>query len=315
MNQEKPLIQIKDLRKQFLTSKGLLTAVDTLNLDIFSGETLGLVGESGCGKSTLGKLILNLETPSHGSLLFDGKNLSTFSKPALLQFRREAQIIFQDPYSSLNPRMTAQDIVSEPFEIHRLPLNTEEIKRLFLQVNLNPSYLKRFPHELSGGQRQRIGIARAIALNPRFIVCDEPISALDVSVQAQIVNLLKNLQKELGLTYLFISHDLRMVKYIADRIGVMYLGNLVELAKTPDLSLSPLHPYTQALFSAIPLPDPILEKKRERIVLKGEIPSAVTPPPGCPFSTRCPKAFGLCSKIKPELQQIRDGQWVACHLY
>jgi oligopeptide/dipeptide ABC transporter ATP-binding protein len=309
------ILQVKNLKKYYPSKRGLLKAVDDVSFAIAAGETLGLVGESGCGKSTLGRTLLRLKEATSGSVLFDNKNIFDFSPSALKQWRKEAQLIFQDPYASLNPRMTAEDTISEPFYIHNLVPTKERIHELFEQVNLSPAHRRRFPHEFSGGQRQRIGIARALALMPRFIVCDEPISALDVSVQAQIVNLLKELQKTLQLTYLFISHDLRMVKYVADRVGVMYLGTLVELAPTSKLYTTPLHPYTEALLSAVPIPDPQIEKKRTRIVLSGEVPSPLNPPKGCPFCTRCPKVMDICHKERPKLLEVSPGHKVACHLY
>jgi peptide/nickel transport system ATP-binding protein/oligopeptide transport system ATP-binding protein len=255
------VIKVKNLKKHFSTSKGLLKAVDDVSFDIPEGQTLGLVGESGCGKSTLGRLLLRLYEPSYGQVEFDGTNIFSLSVEELKKWRQEAQMIFQDPYASLNPRMTAEDIIAEPLKIHGIDIDPQTIAKTFSQVSLNHEHRNRYPHEFSGGQRQRIGIARALILNPRFIVCDEPIAALDVSVQAQIVNLLKDLQKQMGLTYLFISHDLRMIRYIADQVAVMYLGKIVEIAPTEKLFQNPLHPYTQALLSAIPLPDPVEEKK------------------------------------------------------
>lgn len=313
-----PLVKIKNLKKYFSTKQGDIKAVDDVSFDIFAGETFGLVGESGCGKSTLGRTLLRLLEDASGEVYFEGKNIFDFSKLELKQFRREAQAIFQDPYASLNPRMTAQDIIAEPLDIHQLLEGRERedrVKELLRLVNLSPAHRKRFPHEFSGGQRQRIGIARALAPSPRFIVCDEPISALDVSVQAQIVNLLKKLQQEMGLTYLFIAHDLRMVKYLSDRVGVMYLGHLVELAPSEELYTNSLHPYTQALLSAIPIPDPRIEKNRSRIVLKGEVPSPLNPPKGCVFCTRCPKAMEICHQIRPQTREVTPGHTVACHLF
>jgi oligopeptide/dipeptide ABC transporter ATP-binding protein len=307
------LYQLKDVSCEFKTKHGLLHALSNISLEIFRGETLGLVGESGSGKTTLGKILLSLVEPTSGEILFEEGSLRDIPKKELKNFRLESQIIFQDPYSSLNPRMTVHDILMEPFIIHDLKPEDGFIENLLAEVQLNPEHLFRFPHEFSGGQRQRIGIARALALKPRFIVCDEPIAALDVSIQAQIVNLLKALQKRLHLTYLFISHDLRMVKYVADRIAVLYLGHLVELAPTNDLYTTPLHPYTQALLSAIPLPDPILEKKRTRIILSGEIPSPINLPKGCPFASRCPKVTQICRDVMPPLRLKSDHHFVACH--
>lgn len=313
-----PLVKVSNLKKYFSTKQGEIKAVDDVSFEIFAGETLGLVGESGCGKSTLGRSLLRLLEDASGEVYFDGKNIFDFPRAQLKQFRREAQVIFQDPYASLNPRMTAQDIIAEPLDIHQLLEGRERedrVKELLRLVNLSPAHRKRFPHEFSGGQRQRIGIARALAPSPRFIVCDEPISALDVSVQAQIVNLLKKLQQEMGLTYLFIAHDLRMVKYLSDRVGVMYLGHLVELAPSEELYANPLHPYTQALLSAIPIPDPRIEKNRSRMVLKGEVPSPLNPPKGCVFCTRCPKAMEICHQVRPQTREVTPGHTVACHLY
>ena len=308
------MITVKNLKKYFSTSKGLLKAVDDVSFEILESQTLGLVGESGCGKSTLGRLLLRLYEPTEGVVEFDGTPIFSLPADELKKWRQEAQMIFQDPYASLNPRMTAEDIISEPLKIHGIDLEPGMIAKAFHQVSLNPHHRRRYPHEFSGGQRQRIGIARALILNPRFIICDEPIAALDVSVQAQIVNLLKDLQQQMGLTYLFISHDLRMVRYIADQVAVMYLGKIVEKAPTEELFQNPLHPYTQALLSAIPLPDPMEEKKRTRIVLTGEVPSPLHPPKGCGFCSRCPKAQGICQETPPPLREIKPGHFVACHL-
>jgi oligopeptide/dipeptide ABC transporter ATP-binding protein len=307
------VITVKNLKKSFSTSKGLLRAVDDVSFEIPEGQTLGLVGESGCGKSTLGRLLLRLYEPTAGTVEFDGNNIFSLSPEELKRWRQEAQMIFQDPYASLNPRMTAEDIIAEPLKIHGIESDPGIIAKSFQQVSLNPQHRCRYPHEFSGGQRQRIGIARALILNPRFIVCDEPIAALDVSVQAQIVNLLKDLQKQMGLTYLFISHDLRMVRYIADQVAVMYLGKIVEKAPTEVLFQNPLHPYTQALLSAIPLPDPIEEKKRTRIVLTGEVPSPLHPPKGCGFCSRCPLAKDICKESAPPLKEVEPGHFVSCH--
>jgi oligopeptide transport system ATP-binding protein len=308
------MIIVKNLKKYFSTSRGLLRAVDDVSFQIPEGQTLGLVGESGCGKSTLGRLLLRLYEPTEGQVEFDGVNIFRLSPDELKKWRQEAQMIFQDPYASLNPRMTAEDIVAEPLKIHDIDIDPGLIAKAFGQVALNPQHLRRYPHEFSGGQRQRIGIARALVLNPRFIVCDEPIAALDVSVQAQIVNLLKDLQRQMGLTYLFISHDLRMVRYIADQVAVMYLGKIVEMAPTEMLYQNPLHPYTQALLSAIPLPDPAAEKQRKRIVLAGEVPSPLHPPKGCGFCSRCPHAADRCKDEAPPLREVEPGHFVACHL-
>ncbi len=307
------MIVVKNLKKYFSVSRGLLRAVDDVSFEIPEGETLGLVGESGCGKSTLGRLLLRLYEPTAGQVEFDGNNIFSLPPHELKKWRQEAQMIFQDPYASLNPRMTAENIVAEPLKIHGIDIDPGLIAKTFQQVSLNPHHRSRYPHEFSGGQRQRIGIARALILNPRFLVLDEPIAALDVSVQAQIVNLLKELQKQMGLTYLFISHDLRMVRYIADQVAVMYLGKIVEKAPTEILYQNPLHPYTRALLSAIPLPDPAAEKKRTRIVLSGEVPSPLQPPKGCGFCTRCPKAAAICREDPPPLREVEPGHFVACH--
>ncbi len=314
----KPLVQVRGLKKQFHTNGGLLKAVDDVSFEIFKGETLGLVGESGCGKSTLGRTILRLEEPTEGEVLYDNINIFRSTPKELQLLRRRMQIIFQDPYASLNPRMTAGDIVKEPLEIHGLETGSNRQKRaheLLSLVGLSTNCAGRFPHEFSGGQRQRIGIARALAVSPEFLVCDEPISALDVSVQAQIVNLLKQLQKDMGLTYLFIAHDLAMVKYLSTRVAVMYLGHIVELASSLDLYTHPLHPYTQALLSAIPIPDPKIEKSRTRIVLKGDVPSALSPPKGCIFAGRCPHAKEICHKVRPAWKEVAPQHFAACHLY
>lgn len=312
-----PLFEIKNLRKYFPIGGQLLKAVHDVSFQIFPGETLGLVGESGCGKSTLGRLLLRVFEPTSGEILFDQKPLLSLKKEFLKEFRKETSLIFQDPYASLNPRMTAEEIIGEPLEVHQLYKGKERqkrIKELIHLVGLSDSHLSRFPHEFSGGQRQRIGIARAIAANPRFIVCDEAISALDVSVQAQIINLLKTLQSEMGLTFLFIAHDLRVVKYLSDRVAVMYLGHIVELADAVSLYETPLHPYTEALLSAIPIPDPKIERKRTRIMLTGEVPSPLNPPKGCVFSGRCPKALPQCSQIAPKWKEVKPGHFAACHL-
>lgn len=312
------LIRIENLSKQFKVGKKLLSALTDFNLEIYRGETLGLVGESGCGKSTVGRTLLRLYTPDKGRVLYQGEDLSLLSRRETKAMRRKMQIVFQDPYASLNPRMTVQDIIGEPIEIHRLTPRGKERKRrieeLLQLVGLNSNHLSRFPHEFSGGQRQRIGIARALAVEPEFLICDEPISALDVSIQAQVVNLLKNLQQKMQLTYLFIAHDLSMIKYLSDRVAVMYLGKLVELASSEDLYRNPLHPYTQALLSSIPIPDPLIEKQRKRIVLKGEVPNPLDPPSGCPFRTRCPKAQAICAQKNPEWREITPNHFTACHL-
>ncbi|GAB2702969.1 ABC transporter ATP-binding protein [Paenibacillus thermoaerophilus] len=313
------ILEIRNLKKHFDLGKGrILKAVDNFSLTIRRGETFGLVGESGCGKSTAGRTIIRLYDRTDGEVLFNGKDVHKLKGRELRQFNREMQMVFQDPYASLNPRMTVQDIIAEGMDIHGLASGSkrrERVAELLREVGLNEEHAGRFPHEFSGGQRQRIGIARALAIEPQFIIADEPISALDVSVQAQVVNLFKRLQKERGLTYLFIAHDLAMVKHISDRIGVMYLGHLVEVTDAESLYARPLHPYTESLLSAIPIPDPQLERKRERIILKGEVPSPLNPPSGCPFRTRCPKAFDACSQIVPQLREVEPGRHVACHLY
>lgn len=318
MVEKNVLIDIQNLSKQFkVGKKRLLNAVQSLNLQIYRGETLGLVGESGCGKSTVGRTLLRLYEPTEGKVLFDGTDLSCLSRQELKRMRRRMQIVFQDPYASLNPRMTVQDIVGEPLDIHRLAkgiARRQRIEELLQLVGLNPNHMSRFPHEFSGGQRQRIGIARALAVEPEFIICDEPISALDVSIQAQVVNLLKKLQSQMHLTYLFIAHDLSMIKYISDRVAVMYLGQLMELASSEDLYRDPLHPYTQALLSAIPIPDPEIERKRSRIVLQGEVPNPLNPPSGCPFSSRCPLATERCRREAPQWREVKKGHFAACHL-
>jgi len=314
----KPLIEVRNLKKHFKIGKQVLKAVNNLDLVIYPGETLGLVGESGCGKSTAGRTMLRLYEPTDGEMVFDGKNIFDLSPNDMKKMRREIQMIFQDPYACLNPRMTVEDIIGEALDIHQLAAGKkrkERIAELLKLVGLNPEHMERFPHEFSGGQRQRIGIARALAVEPRFIICDEPISALDVSIQAQVVNLLKELQNKMGLTYLFIAHDLSMVKYISDRVLVMYLGNMVELASSDDLYAEPLHPYTKALMSAVPIPDPEVERNRERIMLTGDIPSPMNPPSGCVFRTRCPAAMDVCAKKAPEWQEVRPGHFTACHLY
>ncbi|HEY2811612.1 MAG TPA: ABC transporter ATP-binding protein [Rhabdochlamydiaceae bacterium] len=312
-----PLFEVKHLSKRYPVKGKTLRAIEDVSFTIYPGETFGLVGESGCGKSTTGRCLLFLERPNSGQVLFEGKDLAAFSRKELHAFRRTAQAIFQDPYASLNPRMTAGEIIAEPLRIHKALPDAEitgAIARLLDLVGLSRTATGRFPHEFSGGQRQRIGIARALAIQPRFIVCDEPISALDVSVQAQIINLLKTLQEQLGLSYLLIAHDLAMVKYISHRIAVMYLGHIVEIAPAEALYRSPQHPYTQALLSAIPIPDPRLERSRHRILLKGEIPSPLAAPPGCPFASRCPYAKEICHTVVPAFKEISPQHAAACHL-
>ena len=313
------LIEIKNLSKYFKVGKGLdLKAVDNITFNIKKGETFGLVGESGCGKTTCGRTILGIYKATGGQVLFKGEDIHSMNRKERLKFKKSAQIIFQDPYASLDPRMTIGDIISEGMNVH-LKISEaekrEKLASLLNKVGLNEEHADRFPHELSGGQRQRIGIARALAVEPEFIMCDEPISALDVSIQAQIVNLLIELQREMGLTYLFISHDLSMVKHISDRIGVMYLGSMVELSTNEKIYDKPLHPYTQALISAIPLPDPKMEEERERIKLEGEVPSPIDTPPGCKFVKRCPYAMDKCHEKEPELKEVEEDHFVACYLY
>ena len=315
------LVEVKNLEKHFkLGKKSILRAVDGISFTINKGETLGLVGESGCGKSTVGRTITQLYAPTGGEVVFAQEKLHTArTKEEQKKFKRSMQMIFQDPYSSLNPRMTVQEIIGEGLLIHRPNMSKQErdhrVVELLELVGLNQKHSYRYPHEFSGGQRQRVGIARALAVEPKFIVADEPIAALDVSIQAQIVNLLKNLQEERGLTYLFIAHDLSMVKHISDRIAVMYLGKIVEMGDSEELYERPLHPYTEALLSAIPLPDPKLERTRERIILRGDVPSPTNLPSGCRFRTRCPKAMDICSQVEPEFREAEPGRFVACHLY
>jgi oligopeptide transport system ATP-binding protein len=303
-------------RGVFLRQVGEIKAVDGITFDVIRGETLGLVGESGCGKSTTGRAILQLYRPTAGRIYLDGEDLSALNPGALRQRRRKMQMIFQDPYASLNPRMTIAEIVGEPLDVHHIARGKEKremVAHLLQIVGLNPLYAVRYPHEFSGGQRQRVGIARALALHPSFIVCDEPISALYVSIQAQVVNLLEDIQKEMGLTYLFIAHDLSMVRHIATRVAVMYLGKMMELADRVEVYARPLHPYTQALLSAVPVPDPLVEEKRRRTILTGDVPSPANPPPGCVFSTRCQYAEAICREKIPEWREVRPGHRVACH--
>jgi len=318
------LVEVEDLRMHFPIYKGIfrrqvgaVKAVDGLTFDIRRGETLGLVGESGCGKSTTGRAILRLYDPTSGKIRFEGKDIAELNRSDLRRMRPRMQMIFQDPQASLNPRMTVGSIVSEPLDEHGLgskKQKKERVGELLDAVGLNPGFVNRYPHEFSGGQRQRIGIARALALDPEFIVCDEPIAALDVSIQAQVVNLLEDLQSKLGLTYLFISHDLSMVRHIADRVAVMYLGKIMELATVDQLFKAPKHPYTKALLSAVPVPDPKIEAKRERIILKGDVPNPANPPTGCVFSTRCPIAEKKCFDEAPQWRDVGRDRQVACHL-
>ncbi|AJY76212.1 ABC transporter ATP-binding protein [Paenibacillus beijingensis] len=317
-----PLVEIKNLKKYFPIKKGLMgktvnhvKAVDGLDFTIFKGETLGLVGESGCGKSTTGRTILQLLKPTEGQVYYEGTNLAALKPKELRRLRRDFQMVFQDPYSSLDPRLTVDNVIAEPLVIHNLYPGKEKERRvheLLEIVGLNSSHAKRYAHEFSGGQRQRIGIARALALNPKLIVADEPVSALDVSVQSQVINLFQDLQEQFQLTYLFIAHDLSVVKHISDRVGVMYLGRMVELAEKKELFADPLHPYTKALLSAVPVPDP--KAKKERIVLQGDVPSPVNPPEGCTFHPRCSACFDKCKTVKPEFKKV-DNRYVACHLY
>jgi oligopeptide transport system ATP-binding protein len=325
MNNEnnETLLQVDDLVMHFPIYQGIIRrqvgavhAVDGVSFNIYKGETLGLVGESGCGKSTTGRAILRLYKPTAGQVIYDGINLASLSEREMRKMRRKLQIIFQDPYASLNPRMTVADIVGEPLVVHRVANGKEvrdRVQELLSLVGLNPAFADRYPHEFSGGQRQRIGVARALALQPDLIICDEPISALDVSIQAQVVNLLEDLQKQFELTYLFIAHDLSMVRHISDRVAVMYLGVIVELAERDELYDHPLHPYSQALLSAVPIPDPMAEEKRHRVILEGDVPSPVNPPSGCRFRTRCPIAESICTDEKPEWREIKSGHFVACH--
>ncbi|MBB6673610.1 ABC transporter ATP-binding protein [Cohnella nanjingensis] len=316
---EAPILKINNLKKHFqLSGNRVLKAVDGLNFEIKRGETFGLVGESGCGKSTAGRTIMRLYEPTDGEVIFGGRDVRKLRGAERQKFTSDMQMVFQDPYASLNPRMTVGKIIAEGIDIHGLyrgNKRTERVHQLLDAVGLNEEHANRFPHEFSGGQRQRIGIARALAIEPKFIIADEPISALDVSVQAQVVNLFKKLQREHDLTYLFIAHDLAMVKHISDRIGVMYLGKLVEVADSEKLNAKPLHPYTQSLLSAIPIPDPEVQKTRERIILQGEIPSPLNPPSGCPFRTRCPSAMDKCAQSMPAYKEVEQGHFVACHLY
>ncbi|MBI5300962.1 MAG: dipeptide ABC transporter ATP-binding protein [Chloroflexi bacterium] len=319
------LVQVRGLKKYFPITQGIIIqrkvadvkAVDGLDFDIHKGETLGLVGESGCGKSTTGRTILQLYRPTEGSVVFQGKDLAQLKGEDLRKMRRNMQMIFQDPYASLNPRMTVGDIIGEPLEVHNIAKGKDKkarVEDLLKVVGLNPYFVNRYPHEFSGGQRQRIGIARALAVQPDFIVCDEPISALDVSIQAQIINLLEELQQQFNLTYLFIAHDLSVVRHISDRIAVMYLGKIVELTDRDALYKDPKHPYTKALLSAVPIPDPVVEEKRERVILTGDVPSPVKPPSGCRFHTRCPIAIEKCKSVDPEWRDAGSDHWVACHL-
>jgi len=324
LSEDQVLLKVDGLVKHFPVLQGVFKrqvgvvhAVDGITFDIYRGETFGLVGESGCGKSTAGRTILQLYRPTAGHVYFDGMDLAKLSGESLRRLRRRMQMIFQDPYASLNPRMTIGEIIGEPLMVHGITKSKHDqemrVKELLDVVRLSSSFVDRYPHEFSGGQRQRIGVARALSLNPELIVCDEPISALDVSIQAQVINLLEDLQEQFELTYLFIAHDLSMVRHISKRVAVMYLGVIVELAEVQELFAKPLHPYTQALLSAVPVPDPVIEQSRQRLILEGDVPSPVNPPSGCRFRTRCPIAIEICAQIQPEWRQISSGHWVACH--
>ena len=315
-----PLIEVKDLKKYFDINTGMFTsrplkAVDGVTFSINRGETLGLVGESGCGKTTVGRTLLHLYTPTSGQIIYDGKEIK--SKADIHEFRKKATMVFQDPYSSLNPRMTVSDIIAEPLDIHKLYKDEEERRQKVLElmehVGLNSEHASRYAHEFSGGQRQRIGIARSLAVNPEFIVCDEPVSALDVSIQAQVINMFGELQEKLGLTYLFIAHDLLVVRHISNRIAVMYLGKMVELTDAATIYERPMHPYSKALMSAVPMPDPKIARENHRIPLSGDIPSPLNAPSGCPFRTRCAHACARCAEETPAFREIEKGHWVACH--
>jgi oligopeptide transport system ATP-binding protein len=315
MNTNQKLLEVQNVSKHFKVSDGILKAVNHVNFDIYKGETLGLVGESGCGKSTLGKVLMGIYPATDGRILYHGKKDLEITKKSLFEYSKMAQIIFQDPYSSLDPRMTVGSIIEEGMIIHKMydkKRRQERVYELLELVGLNKEHANRFPHEFSGGQRQRIGIARALAIEPEFIVCDEPISALDVSIQSQIINLLHDLQSKLDLTYLFIAHDLNIVKYISDRIAVMYLGNIVELASSDELYENTLHPYSKALLSAVPIPDPDKEAQKQRQILSGDVPSPINTPKGCPFAGRCPRATDICRQEKPALE-MKQGHLVACH--
>ncbi len=317
------LVKVRDLKMHFPITQGIIIqrqvgaikAVDGISFDIYRGETLGLVGESGCGKSTTGRAMLQLYRPTAGEVYFEDMNLTEIKGEKLRRMRRRMQMIFQDPYASLNPRMTVGDIIGEPMLVHNISKGKDRrsrVQELLRTVGLNPYFVNRYPHEFSGGQRQRIGVARALALNPEFIICDEPISALDVSIQAQIINLLEDLQEEFNLTYLFIAHDLSVVRHISDRIAVMYLGKIVELTGRTELYDDPRHPYTQALLSAVPIPDPVVEEQRKRVILEGDVPSPANPPVGCNFSTRCPVVMDICKEQEPEFKETTSGHWSAC---
>ena len=320
MIENKTLVEVKDLKEYFNINTGVFTskplkAVDGVSFAIRKGETLGLVGESGCGKTTVGRTLLHLYKPTAGEIWFDGKQIVT--KKDILEYRKKTAMVFQDPYSSLNPRMTVSDIIAEPLDVHKMYQNKKErqerILDLMAKVGLNSEHANRYAHEFSGGQRQRIGIARALSMNPEFVVCDEPVSALDVSIQAQVINMFDELQEQMGLTYLFIAHDLLVVRHISDRIAVMYLGKMVELADAKEIYDHPLHPYTKSLMSAVPLPDPKKARENKRIALTGDIPSPLNAPSGCPFRTRCPYATAECAEAMPEFKEVSAGHFVACH--
>ncbi|MFC2037642.1 ABC transporter ATP-binding protein [Chloroflexota bacterium] len=323
MTEDGVILEVRDLKMHFPITQGIVIqrkvgavrAVDGITFDIFRGETLGLVGESGCGKSTTGRAILQLYRPTAGKVYFEGQELTQLKGETLRKMRRRMQMIFQDPYASLNPRMTVGDIIGEPLLVHSMSKSKDRrgrVQELLRVVGLNPYFVNRYPHEFSGGQRQRIGVARALAVNPDFIICDEPISALDVSIQAQIINLLEDLQAEFNLTYLFIAHDLSVVRHISDRIAVMYLGKIVELTTREELYDNPLHPYTQALLSAVPIPDPVVEEQRRRVILEGDVPSPANPPVGCNFNTRCPVVMDICYEQEPEFKDVGGAHWAAC---
>ena len=320
MSENKTLVEVRNLKEYFNISTGMFTskplkAVVDVSFSIRKGETLGLVGESGCGKTTVGRTLLHLYKPTAGEIIFDGKKIET--RKDILEYRKKSAMVFQDPYSSLNPRMTVSDIIAEPLDVHKMYQNKKErqerILDLMAKVGLNSEHANRYAHEFSGGQRQRIGIARALSMNPEFLVCDEPVSALDVSIQAQVINMFDELQDQMGLTYLFIAHDLLVVRHISDRIAVMYLGKMVELADAKEIYDHPLHPYTKSLMSAVPLPDPKKARENQRIVLTGDIPSPLNAPSGCPFRTRCPHATAACAEAMPEFKEVSSGHYVACH--
>ena len=320
MSEKKTLVEVKNLKEYFNITTGMFTskplkAVDDVSFTIKKGETLGLVGESGCGKTTVGRTLLHLYKPTAGEIIFDGKKIET--KKDILEYRKKSAMVFQDPYSSLNPRMTVSDIIAEPLDVHKMYQNKKErqerILDLMAKVGLNSEHANRYAHEFSGGQRQRIGIARALSMGPEFLVCDEPVSALDVSIQAQVINMFDELQDQMDLTYLFIAHDLLVVRHISDRIAVMYLGKMVELADAKEIYDQPLHPYTKSLMSAVPLPDPKKARENKRIVLTGDIPSPLNAPSGCPFRTRCPHATAACAEALPEFKEVKPGHFVACH--